>query len=1419
MPNVGTLDFTARIDYRKAETSARRFQQQLDKGFSRNGLGRAAKDARDFEKTLGAATNRVVAFGAAAVVFNTLSRSVGAFAESLVEVDKALTEININLNQSAGGLKEFGINLFNVARQTGQTFEEAAKGAKELARQGLGAEETIKRLKDALVLGRISGLGTTEAVEALTAAINSFNKEALTSTEVLAKFAAVDTKFAVSSKDLAEGVSRVGSTAQSAGVDINQLIGLITSLQQTTQLGGANIANGLKTIFTRITASKDTIDALASVGVSIKDVNGNLRGGVAILQDYARARENLGEVERQSLDRTVGSTFQINKLKAALADITKVNGIYAQSTKTAANATDEAIRKNEQLNQTLSSLIQSTATSLKQLVAAVGNQDLAPALRGLLQFIETARKYLSGETGDQLGESLGQGLLRGLTNVLSGPVLAGISVVLFGTFKKIFQTIAAESQALFKINTATQARARIQERILVLTQNATQAEIAQLNAARSVTAQKEALLAIQARLNRELLIGTELQNAFTTRGPLGTTGVSSRLTKGFIGNFANPLASAVGRERAAGVPPSSIYIDKDPRVAHSGNPAGLLVANRRDEPLGGFQGVNRVIASGGNPRTSGSIPNFANEGPILNRAERYRASQEIRGLFSELRKVKPLSDEFNKIGSQISDATTKISKAARENVLGKLAKEFTGALISSKIIMDRGGVANPAAGLPASAFPMTPAQQANYRRNTDVVNAAYRSQSVSGAMLDQPSYQEYRQSRLLSSVQRGAKLSRSQRIASAQREQRVRNGTFGLSFLAPFAAGFVQPGFQSAGISTGGGTTGGRVSGALEGGLSGASLGVFGPQAAAVGIVVGALAGYLSKASQSVAEFGEAIDKGIAVQQNSVDAIGRVIGINGSLSEGGLRPDAVARFNKQRAEALQDVDPEFRSALSRADLSPDQQADIIAKAQEKLARSTRAGDVQKGARGLNDRGFLERAAANPLNSQFSALNRLVKLFGNQFEGVNQARGIGKSLSGLINEGNVGSIDQKLLNRIIGGKSAAGDADKLADIYDKLGAKVEVTSDRQVEFAEALKTAAIGFKELTKFIDDYKAAAQPQGLRVGAFTNPADNAPLQKAAFAGRNPFMFTQTQRGKSQFGFYQELVDAKALDPDRLRDDPAFRRANALNSSDNAQRAILTFVRSAQPGGGEYTDGRSEPNAKVLQAVLTTLSKRKGQQGEQARVLLGISQQAGNTLLNEGIKPLPTVRGGLVEGVKYSTYAGGTNGAGLAEDRASRLSRGADRAAAQEYFNAHVNKGRSGFTVTSPPSLHKLPNNTDYNSLEGDGQTAMTDPAALNANIQLVQQIVTDQKSTVESLQSVVQRAIDIVVTVNGGDPNTIAQLQAAVQAIYNNQAAASGRPIPPSPPSSNKNGVSNNALRLVGAYNQQGISNAALKLVGEIP
>ena len=95
-------------------------------------------------------------------------------------------------------------------------------------------------------------------------------------------------------------------------------------------------------------------------------------------------------------------------------------------------------------------------------------------------------------------------------------------------------------------------------------------------------------------------------------GEKGLTGIGAH---GIIPNFANALKTAIGRERAAGAPASTIRVSSSSRLKSGKNPLGLAVINTRDEPAGVNQGINRAMTMGIDPKTHGAsrglYPNFA----------------------------------------------------------------------------------------------------------------------------------------------------------------------------------------------------------------------------------------------------------------------------------------------------------------------------------------------------------------------------------------------------------------------------------------------------------------------------------------------------------------------------------------------------------------------------------------------------------------------------------------------------------------------------------------------------------------------------------------------------------------------------------------------------------------------------------------
>lgn len=427
-------------------------------------LGRITGASNEFQKSLDASNARVIAFGASAGSIFAVEKAFVNLIKSTIDVEKSLTDINIILNTTSKGLEKFGGDLFTVAKDTGQSFQSVAEAATELARQGLGVEETLKRTRDALILTRLSGLDTVSSVEALTATLNSFNKTALDSTTIINKLANVDAAFAVSSADLANAVQRVGSSAQDAGVGFDELLAIVTSVQQTTARGGAVIGNSLKTIFTRI-ARPEVLDQLQNLGLEVRNLDGGTRPAIDILKELSSTFDTLSDSQKSQIAETVGGVFQINILKAALGDLGKEYSVYNNALNTSRGATDQAIKRNEALNETLSAIASRTLTNFTQLGSKVGSGAFQPAIESTLKNVNSLLEGLANQDTESIGAKIGSGILGGLSTFISGPGLLLVTAVVGKLFLDLTKFAGSSAKTLLGIGKQATDRAAIEGKI------------------------------------------------------------------------------------------------------------------------------------------------------------------------------------------------------------------------------------------------------------------------------------------------------------------------------------------------------------------------------------------------------------------------------------------------------------------------------------------------------------------------------------------------------------------------------------------------------------------------------------------------------------------------------------------------------------------------------------------------------------------------------------------------------------------------------------------------------------------------------------------------------------------------------------------------------------------------------------------
>jgi len=602
-----------RLDPRSINSSAKQVKQAL---------GRITGQASEFQKSLDASTARVFAFGATTTVLAGVSTAFRSLVKSTIDVEKRLVEINAIFQQSEAVMNSFRDAIFQVAQTTGQTFSTVADAAGELARQGLSAEETASRLQDALILTRISGLGAEDSVKTLTAAINGFTSAALTATQVTNKIVAVDTAFAVSAQDLAQGLARAGSTAEDAGVSFDQLLGLITAVEQRTARGGAVIGNAFKSIFTRLSRGS-TIDDLRSLGVEI-DAS---QSGVQKLQALSNALENIADPTVASkIKELAGGVFQINVVSATLKDLANDTGVFKKATQEAAQASDDAYKRNEQLNKSISAQINSLIVGLTNLAEKIGSVTFGPLLTNLIgvasKITETFNNLLNPEQGNDVAKAF----FKGIGAFISGPGLVLITAAFIKIVRLVSKFALEGFKAVLQIGSATEKVKQIEGGIVqLLSQDENLRKVIASTTASQAQKEQAVINAIKAEnsllLQQEALVRS-IANLAARKGVTGFssgggfTSGSKRFSGGYVPNFArNDFQLEEAEARALG---ASSSVRAKMSKGKIGGKRFIMNNQETELPNFGKNGDSAVIpsyAKGYIPSyAKGYIPNFAGRG-------------------------------------------------------------------------------------------------------------------------------------------------------------------------------------------------------------------------------------------------------------------------------------------------------------------------------------------------------------------------------------------------------------------------------------------------------------------------------------------------------------------------------------------------------------------------------------------------------------------------------------------------------------------------------------------------------------------------------------------------------------------------------------------------------------------------------------
>lgn len=252
------------------------------------------KNAKEASSTFDQLKSRLLMFFSVTSIINTLKKQIRDTYNDVKKLDKAFASIAMVTSNSVQGMWSSYGRYASMAAELGQKTEDVVKASALFYQQGLDTNEALELTTDTMKLATLAGNDFSTATEEMTSAIRGFRMEMDNGAHVTDVYSELAAHAAANVDGIAQAMARTASIANSAGMSFENTAAFLTQVIETTQESAENIGTSLKTIIARFTELKtnvagtadsefDDLDfnkvdtALKSVGVSLKDTNGQFR--------------------------------------------------------------------------------------------------------------------------------------------------------------------------------------------------------------------------------------------------------------------------------------------------------------------------------------------------------------------------------------------------------------------------------------------------------------------------------------------------------------------------------------------------------------------------------------------------------------------------------------------------------------------------------------------------------------------------------------------------------------------------------------------------------------------------------------------------------------------------------------------------------------------------------------------------------------------------------------------------------------------------------------------------------------------------------------------------------------------------------------------------------------------------------------
>ena len=353
-------------------------------------------------------------------------------------LDRSLNEIRIVSEKSAEDMARFAEQANKAAKALSTTTTNYTDASLIYYQQGFTDQEVLDRTETTIKMANVAGTTAETASQQLTAIWNNFydGSQSLEHyADVMVKLGAAT---ASSSDEISEGIEKFAAVANTVGLSYEYAASALATVTAQTRESASVVGTAFRTLFSRIQGltQGETLDdgttlnkysqALATVGVQIKDTNGELKGMDEILDDLGSRWDTLAQDQKIALAETVAGVRQWTQLialmdhwdffKENLAMAQDADGaleqqaeIYAESWEAARDRTKAAAEDiyDSLINPDFYIKVDDLITPLLS-----GTADVIDAMGGMNGVLAASVLLINKVYGDKIAESLRESAIQ-----------------------------------------------------------------------------------------------------------------------------------------------------------------------------------------------------------------------------------------------------------------------------------------------------------------------------------------------------------------------------------------------------------------------------------------------------------------------------------------------------------------------------------------------------------------------------------------------------------------------------------------------------------------------------------------------------------------------------------------------------------------------------------------------------------------------------------------------------------------------------------------------------------------------------------------------------------------------------------------------------------------------------------------------